>query len=282
MFDVKELTDDEFDYFRHTIYKESGINLTDLKRALVQSRLIRRLRALQLSSFHEYQSYLKNNYDEEIDNFINVITTNKTDFFRENKHFEYMKNVIFPEFEKLNKKKIRIWSAGCSTGEEPYSIAITCQEYYKDRKDIDCKILATDIDTNVVDFASNGIYKNETVNVIDEKLLKKYFLKGTGENSGKYKTKPILQDMIVFKKLNLLDDVFPMKGKFDIIFCRNVIIYFDRDTQSKLFEKFSRYISDNGYLFIGHSENLTGVSVKFKNIGHTIYKKCNLETVVYD
>jgi chemotaxis protein methyltransferase CheR len=268
-----ELNENEFLKFRELIYSEAGIKLSDLKRALVQARLSRRMRFLGLTSYEDYYEYLIDNYDDEKYQFINAITTNKTDFFRECRHFEFMKETCLPEFDRMGKKKIRIWSAGCSTGEEAYSVSIVLKEYYANRTDIDIKVLSTDIDTNVLEKGRDGIYAYDRVSDIDINLLRKYFYRGTCDNEGVFKVKECIRDLVFFRRLNLLENVYPMKNKFDIIFCRNVIIYFDKATQAKLFNKLSDYLDDHGYLFIGHSENITGITNKFSLIGHTIYRK---------
>lgn len=267
------LGDAEFEYFRNVIYRESGIRLTDLKRALVQVRLTKRIRQLKMNSFEEYCEYVKKHYHDELQNLINCITTNKTDFFRENRHFEFLKDYLIPIWLNQKKRRIRIWSAGCSTGEEPYSIAIIMREHYPAIDAADVKILATDIDTEVLSKAIEGIYSAEAIADVPLDLTKKYFLKGKGVNEGLFKVKDVLKKMVYFRKLNLLDETYPMKGKFDLIFCRNVIIYFDRETQSKLFNKMWKYLEDDGYLFVGHSETLMGLSGKFSLVSNSIYKK---------
>jgi chemotaxis protein methyltransferase CheR len=269
---LKQLSDEEFEMLRGVVYRETGIKLSDLKRSLLQSRLLRRLRSLGLHEFSVYIEYLRDNYNDEIINFINAITTNKTEFFRENQHFDYLTDIVFAEIKKTKKNRIRIWSAGCSTGEEAYSIAITASEYFNNQIP-DLKILATDIDTQVLEKGYSGIYSFDQISGIHSNLIKKYFAKGKDENEGVFKIKDSLKNLIVFKRLNLLDQMYPMKGKFDIIFCRNVVIYFDKATQKKLFERFYDYLSDDGYLFVGHSENLSGITDKFRHLGKTVYKK---------
>jgi len=274
MLNTYELEDAEFDTFKQLIYDETGIKLTELKKALVRARLTKRIRKLGLDSFKDYNEYLKNNYDAEKFDFINSITTNKTDFFREPRHFDYIKNVVLPELDNMKLKKIRIWSSACSSGEEPYTIGISLLEYYENKRNKpEIKILATDIDTNVLEKAKIGIYTFEQVKGIDSPLLKKYFQKGKGENEGLFRIKDSLKNIIYFRRLNLQDETYPMKGHFDIIFCRNVIIYFDKETQSRMFKRFSKYIADNGYLFIGHSENITRICDDFYLKGNTIYGK---------
>ena len=272
------LTDGEFNELVSIIYDKTRIQMSEHKRALVTSRISKRIRALNMSSFKEYIDYLKGAPDEEVTNFINAVTTNKTDFFRENKHFEYMKTTFLPNWEKSYKEgkvnNLRIWSAACSTGEEPYTIAMTLHDYFGERfNHYDIKILASDIDTNVLSHACAGIYKEETVETIQTNTLKKYFLKGTGNNAGLYKVKNILQKCISFRQLNFKDEDFDIHTKFDLIFCRNVIIYFDKEFQKELFNKFYRYMKEDSYVFIGHSETLFGISDLFKYISSNIYKK---------
>jgi len=250
---LNELDDNSFRRFREIIYEESGIKLNESKRALVQARLMKRLRELDIDTYRDYYDYLMDNYRDEIVNLINVITTNKTDFFREPKHFEYMSGEALPEFARSGKRNLKIWSAGCSTGEEPYSIAITAHRFFGDKKPLDVRILATDIDTQVLNRGKAGVYKAEDIlEVVDVPTAKRYFQKGTGENEGLLRVKDFIRSMVHFRRLNLLDSSFPMKGVFDIIFCRNVIIYFDRESQKRLFENFHRYLAEDGYLFIGH------------------------------
>jgi len=270
---VNDIGDKEFHLFKDLIYREAGIKLSDLKKSLLQARLSRRCRFLAIPTFNDYYNFLMENYDEEKIHFINAITTNKTEFFRENRHFEYMRDIFLPEFESRNKREIRIWSAGCSTGEEPYSAAITLMEYYENRKNPVIKILATDIDTNVLQTAARGIYRKEVVENIELPVLKKYFLRGKGENSGLFSVRDDLKKMIYFRRLNLMQEHYPMKGPFDIIFCRNVIIYFDKETQVNVFKRFHRYLDDRGCLFIGHSENITTITDDFVLKGNTIYAK---------
>ena len=272
------LTDAEFNELVKIIYDKTRIQMTNHKRALVTSRLSKRLRALHMDSFREYIDFVKNAKDEALTNFVNAVTTNKTDFFRENKHFEYMKSNFLPEWEKKFKegkvKNLRIWSAACSTGEEPYTIQMTLHEYFGSNYDrYDIKVLASDIDTNVLAHGRAGIYKEESVEPIQPNILRKYFLKGTGDKEGLYKVKDILQKNLFFRQLNFKDEDFDIHTQFDLIFCRNVIIYFDKEFQKELFNKFHRYLKEDGLVFIGHSETLFGVSDKFKYVSSNIYKK---------
>ena len=269
-----ELADKEFKILQDIVFRECGINLTDRKKTLVQSRLLKRLRDLKLDTYTMYCDYLANNYKEELVNLINCITTNKTDFFREARHFDFLKEVVFPSIEQNGKNSIRIWSAGCSTGEEPYSISIAFAEYFRNKLRPDLKILATDIDTNVLEKAMKGVYSHEeNIRGLEEDIIERYFYRGKGSSQNLITVKESIKNIISFRRLNLLDEKFPMKGAFNLIFCRNVIIYFDRQTKDKVISKLFNYLSDDGYFFAGHSESLSGAPDKYYLIGNTIYGK---------
>jgi chemotaxis protein methyltransferase CheR len=266
---VLQLGDREFDFFRDAIYRESGIKLSDIKRSLVQARLLKRLRELGIGDYHEYSEYLNSNYDDEVVNLINCITTNKTEFFREPYHFEYLERATLPQLEG---KKIRIWSAGCSTGEEPYTIALTLLEYFSGRVP-DIKILATDIDTRVLGTAANGIYSADAVSIIPPALLRRYFLRKRSGNKTLYRIKDRVQELVYFRRLNLLVERLPMKKTFNIIFCRNVFIYFDNPSKRKVLMHLHRHLADDGYLFMGHAETLSGANDLFYIEGKSVYRK---------
>ena len=263
----QQLTQQDFDYIRTVVYNESGIKLSEMKRALVQSRLLRRMRELKINRYDEYCEYLRQNYDDEIENLINCITTNKTEFFREREHFTILQRIVEKE---LSHKNIRIWSAGCSTGEEAYSIAIVLLESTYTRQ---FNILATDIDTKVLATAQKGIYSIEAVQTLDESLLKKYFLKGKDQFTGYTKVKDIVKKVIAFQHLNLLDESYRLKGNYDIIFCRNVMIYFDRDAQFRVLKKFYDYLPKGGYLFLGYAESIINANLPFHYVAHSVYQK---------
>lgn len=279
-FGMFPLTDKEFHHLVDLIYEHTRIKMGDHKRALVSSRLGKRIRALHFEGFADYIAYLnKPDGEQEIINFVNAVTTNKTDFFRENKQFEFMQTTLLPAIkEKLarrEKTKIRIWSAGCSTGEEPYSIMITLFEFFglTAMKSLDIRMLASDIDTNVLARAEEGVYREDVVRPVSEPLLRRYFLKGKGENAGLYRVKDFVKPYIKFRQINLRHDTYPIHTKFDFIFCRNVIIYFDKEFQKSLFSRYYNYLHDDGFVFIGHSETLFGVSEKFKYVTNNIYRK---------
>lgn len=262
-------TDRDFNDIANLVYNACGIVLGDHKREMVYSRLARRIRALKLNDFKAYLAYLDTHKDQEFDAFINAITTNLTSFFREVHHFEFIKSELIPNLIKANKdtKRVRIWSAGCSTGEEPYSLAMTLNNAFPSNWDV--KILATDLDSNVLEKAQKGVYTAANVNGLDASHLKRWFLKSKdGEH---YKVKDTLRERISFKRLNLLQD-WPMKGPFDLILCRNVVIYFDKETKDHLFKRYANILSDHGYLFLGHSESMGKEHSNYKNLGKTMYQ----------
>ncbi len=252
------LDDREFDMFRSVVYSECGIWLSDAKKALVQSRLMKRLRQLKMYDYRDYLEYLNNNYHEEKSNFINCITTNKTEFFREPYHLEYMTKHILPPLVEQGRERVRIWSAGCSTGEEAYTIAITMLEFYRGRRMPDIRVLATDIDTAVLRIAIDGVYAEDAVKRISPALTSRYFLRGRGSARTYYMVKDEVKNLIRFRHLNLLNERYPMKSCFDVIFCRNVFIYFDRESKRKVLEQFYRHLDDTGYLITGLAESITG------------------------
>lgn len=269
-----DFTDSHFSQIRQFVTAQTGIVLADAKKDMVYGRLSKRVRKAFAGNFDDFCHAITDGDLDEQDFLINAITTNLTAFFRENHHFEYLRDRVVPELLKQNKstKKIRIWSAGCSTGEEPYSIAIALREAIPHSSDWDIKILATDLDANVVAHGQEGIYTFERVHDLDARRQRKWFQRGKDDNAGLVRVKPELRDMIHFKRLNLLHD-WPMKGPFDVIFCRNVVIYFDKKTQTELFERYANILIPGGHLFIGHSESLYKVSDRYTSLGHTIYQQ---------
>lgn len=275
-FEEKEFpfTDKDFSFIQDLVADRTGIVLSDIKRTMVYSRIARRIRQCGVSDFAEYCGLLKAGDESELVSFTNAITTNLTSFFREPHHFEYLAKTLLPELEKNKKdsKRIRIWSAGCSSGEEPYSIAMTVQDYFKRKPGWDIKILASDLDYDMVEKAANGLYKEERVTGLDKSHLHNYVKKGKGSLEGMVKMDKSIMEMITFKQLNLLHD-WPFKGPFDFMFCRNVVIYFNKDTQRELFDRYANVLCDNAPLFIGHSESLFKVTDRFKSLGQTMYRK---------
>lgn len=267
-------SDAHFGVIREFVTEHTGIVLTEAKKDMVYGRLSKFIRKQFEGSFDGFCQTLKQGDEATADFVINAITTNLTSFFRENHHFEYLASHILPDICQHHRphKRLRIWSAGCSTGEEPYSIAIMLRESMPDVDDWDVKILATDLDANVVKHASEGIYNRERISALPAERQKRWFIKGRGDKEGLVRVNSEIRNMITFKRLNLLH-TWPMKGLFDIIFCRNVVIYFDKSTQGVLFDRYADILQPNGHLFIGHSETLYKVSDRFTSLGHTVYKK---------
>ncbi len=266
-------TKHDFERLRQLVNEHTGIKLSDHKQEMLYSRLSRRLRALNLNSFLSYYKRLKSDGGEELVHFINAVTTNLTAFFREPHHFKLLEQVLLPQLlaKKQTTRRLRIWSAGCATGEEAYSIAIVVKEIVP--ADWDVKILATDLDSSVLEKGKQGAYEEDKMSSISPVRLRRWFGGGSSTHAQQVQVAEELQELITFKHLNLIDS-WPMRGPFDIIFCRNVVIYFDKATQKILFERFANLIDDNGYLLIGHSENLFQLTTRFRLLQQTVYVKC--------
>lgn len=266
------MADQDFKTVCELAYQYTGIVLGDHKKDMVYGRLARRMRELKLTDMKDYCPLILSHEQPEVSKFINAITTNLTSFFRESHHFDFLRDVFCKELLERGgqNRRIRAWSAACSTGEEPYSIAITLREKLS-QSSWDCKILATDLDSKVLDHGRKGVYESERIKTLSQEQKKKWFM--TDRNHPDIvKVKPALQEVVRFKRLNLLEP-WPMKGPFDFIFCRNVFIYFDATTQQKILNGFSRMLRPGGYLFIGHSENLHSGARDFEPLGKTVYRR---------
>jgi chemotaxis protein methyltransferase CheR len=268
-----ELTDAEFKRLRDLVHVRTGIALSDAKRELVYGRLARRLRKLKLTSFAQYCELVETGEAEELQELTNAITTNLTSFFRENYHFEKLAAEAFPQIvsKRSAARRMRLWSAGCSTGEEPYSLAVVIREALAHLPNWDIKLLATDIDSKVVATASEGVYAAERFKGVSAERVRNWFPNVAGR-PGFSAAADELKSLVTFKQLNLLHP-WPMKGPFDIIFCRNVVIYFDKDTQRTLFDRMAGLQEPGGWLFVGHSENLLNVTQRYKLVGRTVYRR---------
>jgi len=262
-----EFTLNDFARVRTLIYQHAGISLSEAKKDMVYSRVGRRLRARNQDSFKTYLDYLEKSHDAaELEAFTNALTTNLTSFFREEHHFPVLESHL-----KKISRPIRIWCSAASTGEEPYSIAMTaCKAFGTLSPPVE--IIATDIDTNVLTTASQGIYNDERVGKLSEKQLKDFFQRGVGHHAGKVRVRKELRKLITFHQLNLLDDAWPFSSPFDAIFCRNVMIYFDKPTQANILAGFERYMKKDTLLFAGHSENFLYISKAFQLLGKTVYQ----------
>jgi len=264
---VFTFTPRDFARVRALIYRQAGISLAESKQEMVYSRLARRLRAKGLNSFEDYLDGLESGRDsDEWEAFTNALTTNLTSFFRESHHFP-----ILAEHALKSNKPLTIWCSASSTGEEPYSIAMTMCEAFNTLSP-PVSIVATDIDTNVLDAGANGIYTADRLEKMSKDRVRRFFLKGTGSRAGMVRVRPELRQLITFKTLNLLSGSWPVSGPFDVIFCRNVMIYFDKPTQSKILSRFVPLMKPDGLLFAGHSENFMYVSDALKLRGKTVYE----------
>lgn len=263
------------------IYDSIGVNLTDAKRALTVSRLSKRLRELNLNSISQYLDLVKSD-PLELETMFNLITTNVTKFFREPHHFDYLLEHFLPVWEsgisdQRAAKSVRIWSAACSTGEEPYTIAMVLHRYFTGRSGRSAKILASDINTEALKKSKEGLYKRQEVEGIPYDYLTQYFKLGTGMNKGLFRIKDVLKNMINFRRINLSGkEDYPISGELDIIFCRNVFIYFDRETQKRILSRFYKHLKPGGLLCLGHSESINTANSggeRWHLIKHTIYEK---------
>ena len=261
----------DFDRGRDLIYKKAGISLADSKQEMVYSRLARRLRATGISSFSTYLDSLERGTSEsEWEAFTNALTTNLTSFFREEHHFP-----ILAEHVKNRKETINVWCSASSTGEEPYSIAMTLCEVFGTLKP-PVNVVATDIDTNVLATAAKGVYNIDRLEKMSQERIGRFFLRGKGAQEGMARVRPELRELVSFKHLNLLENGWSLNGPFDVIFCRNVMIYFDKSTQGNILKKFVPLMKKDGLLFAGHSENFLYVSDDFKLRGKTVYELASL------
>ena len=272
----KQLTEAEFQRFSELIYRQVGIFMKPEKKELLNARLGKRLRECQIDSFQEYFEFISrpDQRQREFLKFLDSVSTNFTSFFREVSHFEYLKSHVLPELTaRLTGRELNLWSSASSSGEEPYTIAIFLNEFRTaHHPGLRCRILATDISTKVLSQAQAGIYPVEQTSKVPPEILRRYFQKGVGPSVGKVKIKDELRRQVSFQRFNLMDD-FPWHGEFEVIFCRNVMIYFDRQTQEKLVKKFYQCLKHGGYLFIGHSESISTISHDFVQVEATTYKK---------
>ena len=270
-----EFTDAEFNRLRELVHVRTGIALSDAKRELMYGRLARRLRKLKLKSFAQYCELIDRGEAQELQELTNAITTNLTSFFRESHHFQTLAAEALPQIvsKRSATRRMRLWSAGCSTGEEAYSLAVVMREALLRLHQWDIKLLATDIDSKVVATAAEGIYAAERFTAVSAERVRNWFPNVAGR-PGFSAASDELKSLVTFKQLNLLHP-WPMKGPFDVIFCRNVVIYFDKDTQRTLFDRMAGMQEPGGWLFVGHSENLLNVADGYELVGRTVYRRAD-------
>ena len=262
------LTERDFERLRERLYDAAGISLSDAKRTLVIARLSKIVRTLRLNSFSEYLDFLERSATaDDAQEFVNALTTNLTRFYREDHHFEHLVGYIGELMKRRSDKRLRIWSAGCSTGQEPYTIALCLLNALPELKRWDFKILATDIDTSVIARAATGIYPDSELNGLSPERMKQFEKLG----DGRIRVPQAAASLVSFKPLNLMSP-WPIKGPFDAVFCRNVAIYFDKPTQAEVFGRLGKILAPGAFLYIGHSENLGGGSTGFRLVGKTIYQ----------
>lgn len=273
---LTKLSDREYGLISQIVYDKFGINLGEQKRALIVGRLNKVLHQNGFSTFEEYYNYLiKEQSGEALKTLVDRISTNHTFFWRENDHFDYLVKTVLPEISAATKniknRSLKIWCSGCSSGEEPYTLAMLLREYYGHSiSSWDTGILATDISSQALDKAIKGVYLDENVSKLPAHLRNAYF-KNIGNDQ--LEVLPQLKSMIMYRRLNLIADNYPFKNKFNMIFCRNVMIYFDKPTREALLARYSRYMVDGGYLFIGHSESLGRVAHDFVYVKPAVYRK---------
>jgi chemotaxis protein methyltransferase CheR len=264
-----------FDKLSRFIYDYSGIKMPPSKLTMLEGRLRRRLRATNHSTFDDYCDFLfdEGGLDQETVYLIDVVTTNKTDFFREAKHFEYMQMTALPALVSSGVRKIRTWSSACSTGAEPYTMAMVLSEFVEENAGLSYSVLATDLSTDVLQTARRGIYAQDLVQPVPYDLQRKYVMTAKQAGRREVRIAPKLRSKIGFARMNLMDDKYPVGEPMQIIFCRNVLIYFDKPTQQSVLTRLCDCLADGGYMFIGHSESITGFDLPLKQVSNTVFQK---------
>ena len=278
-FQQKTLSEAEFKKIAAYIEKNVGIKMPPEKRLMMQSRLSSRLKALHLDSYKQYIDYVfsgKDKDNHEIIMMIDAMTTNLTEFFREPQHFDFMKGTVLPQYAAQGRNQIKIWSAGCSTGQEPYTLSMVMASYIKNKplsSIRDYSVLATDISTKVLDKAASAIYPMDAVKGIPKEIMHQYFLKGKDPANPAVRLKQDIRSHVNFMRLNFMDEDYGFRDTLQIIFCRNVLIYFDKQNQEKVIRQFLRYLEPGGYLFLGHSETIFGMTLPFKTVAPTVFQR---------
>ncbi len=270
------LTDGDFKKFSQFVYRHVGITLPPAKKTMVEARLQKRMRALGMNSHRDYVRFVfsPEGLEKELVNLIDAVTTNTTHFFRENAHFEHLKTKVLPQWLLRNGlyRTMRFWSAGCSTGMEPYTLAIVLSEFSRQHQGFEFSILGTDISTKALQEAIAAVYSLEKVETVPQEYKQRYMLRGRGQKSDLVRMAPEIRGSVEFRRLNFMEE-FAFEQPFDVIFCRNVVIYFDHPTQERLFRKLAQNLKNGGNLFIGHSESMAGMDVPLQPVAPTIYRR---------
>ncbi len=265
----------DFDRISVYVYKECGIKLPPAKITMIEGRLRRRVRATGLSSLSAYCSWLfeGNHLEDEREHLLNAVTTNKTDFFREPKHFDYLMGTVMPQLRDEGRRRLRVWSAACSTGAEPYTLAMLLDAFAHDKGGPDFGILATDLDSEVLRTARRGIYPTSMLDPVPTSLRNRYAMKASDPKRSEMRIVPALRSAIGFAQMNLMDERYPVGDPMDIIFCRNVLIYFDKPTQEKVVRRLTDCLRPGGLLFLGHSESITGFDLPVTTVANTVFQR---------
>ncbi|WP_294236075.1 protein-glutamate O-methyltransferase CheR [uncultured Sphingomonas sp.] len=265
----------DFDRISAYVYKECGIRLPPAKMTMIEGRLRRRVRATGLSSLSDYCGWVfeGNHLEAEREHLLNAVTTNKTDFFREPKHFDYLMGTVMPRLRDEGKRRVRVWSAACSTGAEPYTLAMLLDVFAQDKGGPDFGILATDLDSEVLRTAKRGVYPSSLLDPVPSALRNRYAMKASDPKRTEMRIAPALRSAIGFAQMNLMDERYPVGEPMDIIFCRNVLIYFDKPTQEKVVRRLADCLRPGGWLFLGHSESITGFDLPLKTVANTVFQR---------
>jgi chemotaxis protein methyltransferase CheR len=269
------LSQEQFERFRQLVRAKAGIALRDEKQQLVCSRLVRRLRALSLSSFDEYYTLVQNQGEHggELEQLLNAMTTNKTNFYREAHHFdELVRRVVKPMLVAGGSQTFRLWSAGCSSGEEVYSALMTVLDAIPSWESWDIRALASDLDTDVLAAGERGVYDAACLKEVPREVAQRWLIEGTGEQQGKVRVRRPLRERVAFRRINFIDPSWPVRARFDVVFCRNALIYFDAEVQRSIVSRLLAHLKPGGLLFLGHSESLAGVRPDLKSHGKTCYE----------
>jgi chemotaxis protein methyltransferase CheR len=272
------LTNEQFHRLKEFIESELGIRMPPAKKVMLESRLQKRLRALEMSSYEEYLRFVfaDGSSETELLHMIDSVTTNKTEFFRESDHFDYLLETVLPQYQPNGtqaRRPLQVWSAASSTGEEPYTLAMVLEEFRREHSGFEYQVLGTDISTSVLERGRRAIYPEDRVAPVPEELKRRYLLRSKDRSARLVRIKPELRRRVEFQRLNLMSPRYGLNTKFEVIFCRNVIIYFERPNQLKLLRKLYDYMTPGGYLFLGHSETMTGMDLPLYSVAPTVYRK---------
>jgi chemotaxis protein methyltransferase CheR len=274
-FDDHRISSRNFKRLSNYIFEYSGIKMPEAKMTMLEGRLRRRLRATGISSFDAYCTYIfdQGGLDEEALHLIDAVTTNKTDFFREPNHFDYLRDKVLPAFDTKGVRNLRVWSSACSVGAEPYTLAMVIADYLEKRSGMDYRILATDLSTDVLQKARRGVYPQDMLEPVPRAMAARYVMASRNKDRGEVRISPKLRSHVGFGRLNLMDTSYQVGEPMHVIFCRNVLIYFDKKTQQEVLRKLCDCLAVGGYLFIGHSESIAGMNLPVRQLANTVFRK---------